>query len=86
MSSTQVAATELVDYLRKPSLDLTAPERAFLFGCLVQQSKFSQRALAMVLGFYYLAAAGEWAPSLGDLSALIYAPLDNPSLIPDVEP
>lgn len=84
MNLMQETTTETKE-LSNGSLDLSSPERAFWFTVLVIQARSSQRALDTVCGIYHSAATGEWNPCLDELSALIYAPLDNPSLIPYIE-
>jgi hypothetical protein len=80
MNSTRDAALEFVN-----GLSASSSEREFRFTCLVTQTRISKRAWDIIREIYRLAATGEWQPGHGDLTTLVYAPLDNPALIAHIE-
>jgi hypothetical protein len=65
-------------------LDLTPPDRASLLRFLVTEGRKSKRAFETVREVYQLVATHEWQPAFDDLKILVYAPLDNPALIPEI--
>jgi hypothetical protein len=83
MTTDHEAAKQIIS-LCTTTLNLTPPDRAFLFRFLISQARNSSRALETVRAVYELAASGEWTPGAVDLGVLVYAPLDNPSIIDEI--
>jgi hypothetical protein len=84
MTSVRETAKQMIS-LGTDGLDPGPDRRALLLRFLIWQSRHSQRAFDTVREIYQLAAMREWCPTLRDLSTLIYAPLDNPALIPEIQ-
>lgn len=84
MNSVREVARQMIS-LGTDALDLVPQERAFLFRFLISQAGNSRRAFETVREIYRLAATEEWQPTPLDLSTLVYAPLDNPALIPQIQ-
>src|SRR6266446_7609413 len=83
MISAREAARQFVPFLL--ALDSEPPGRELHFRELVSDSRNSQRAFEIVCQVYCLAAMRDWKPTLPEISVLVYAPLDNPALIPQVQ-
>lgn len=73
-----------IQFLQQLPADEEGPERATSFQELILRSRTSQPDREIARAVYQLAASGDWAPGLADVSMLIYALPQNPGLIRQV--
>jgi hypothetical protein len=83
MTSVHQAALEFVAALHP--IQSEPEEPAFALRPLVSMARNSHLASEILREIYHLAATGAWKPDLADIRMLVYAPLENPGVIPGVQ-